>query len=37
MDLVFKIEQETAAQCGEPQGTNLALLLTSQNRDAADQ
>jgi tetratricopeptide (TPR) repeat protein len=37
MDLVFKIEQETAAQCGDPQGTDLALLLTSRNRDAADQ
>jgi tetratricopeptide (TPR) repeat protein len=37
MDLVFKIEQETAAQCGDPHGTNLALLLTSRNRDSADQ
>jgi tetratricopeptide (TPR) repeat protein len=37
MDLVFKIEQETAAQCGDPQGRDLALLLTSRNRDAADQ
>ena len=37
MDLVFKIEQETAAQCGDPQGADLALLLASRNRDAADQ
>jgi tetratricopeptide (TPR) repeat protein len=37
MDLVFKIEQQTEAECGEPQGTDLALLLTSRNRDAADQ
>lgn len=37
MDLVFKIEQQTETDCGEPQGKDLALLLTSRNRDAADQ
>lgn len=37
MDLVFNIEQQTAAECGDPQGADLALLLTSRNRDAADQ
>ena len=37
MDLVFKIEQQTAIECGDPQGTDLALLLTSRNRDSADQ
>lgn len=37
MDLVFQIEQQTAAECGEPQGADLALLLLSRNRDAADQ
>jgi len=37
MDLVFKIEQETAVQCGEPKDADLALLLISRNRDSADQ
>lgn len=37
MDLVFQIEQQTAQECGEPQGKDLALLLTSRDRDAADQ
>ncbi len=37
MDLVFKIEQQTALECGDPQGTDLALLLTARNRDSADQ
>jgi len=37
MDLVFQIEQETAAECGEPQGMDEALLLISRNREAADQ
>lgn len=37
MDLVFQIEQQTAAQCGEPQGTDGALLLLSRNREVADQ
>jgi tetratricopeptide (TPR) repeat protein len=37
MDLVFQIEQQTAALCGEPQGTDEALLLISRNREAADQ
>jgi tetratricopeptide (TPR) repeat protein len=37
MDLVFSIEQQTAQDCGEPQGVNRALLLISRNRDTADQ
>jgi tetratricopeptide (TPR) repeat protein len=37
MDLVFQIEQQTAAICGEPQGTDEALLLISRNREVADQ
>jgi cytochrome c-type biogenesis protein CcmH/NrfG len=35
MDVVFQIEQQTAAICGPPQGTDLALLLISQKREAA--
>jgi tetratricopeptide (TPR) repeat protein len=30
MDIVFQIEQQTAAICGQPQGVDLALLLISQ-------
>ena len=37
MDLVFQIEQQTSAECGEPQGVDQALLLISRNREAADQ
>jgi tetratricopeptide (TPR) repeat protein len=37
MDLVFSIEQQTAQDCGEPQGVDRALLLISRNRDTADQ
>jgi tetratricopeptide (TPR) repeat protein len=37
MDVVFHIEQQTAADCGEPQGIDEALLLISRNREAADQ
>jgi tetratricopeptide (TPR) repeat protein len=37
MDLVFQIEQQTANDCGEPQGEDEALLLISRNREAADQ
>ena len=37
MDLVFQIEQQTGALCGEPQGTDEALLLISHNREAVDQ
>jgi tetratricopeptide (TPR) repeat protein len=37
MDLVFAIEQQTANDCGEPQGMDEALLLMSRNREAADQ
>jgi tetratricopeptide (TPR) repeat protein len=37
MDVVFQIEQQTAATCGEPQGLDLALLLISQKREAASQ
>jgi tetratricopeptide (TPR) repeat protein len=36
MDLVFQIEQQTAADCGEPQGADEALLLISRDREAAD-
>jgi tetratricopeptide (TPR) repeat protein len=37
MDVVFQIEQQTAADCGEPQGIDEALLMISRNREAADQ
>lgn len=37
MDVVFQIEQQTATICGQPQGTDLALLLISQKREAAAQ
>ena len=37
MDVVFQIEQQTAATCGQPQGLDLALLLISQKREAASQ
>jgi tetratricopeptide (TPR) repeat protein len=37
MDVVFQIEQQTAAICGPPQGIDLALLLISQKREAASQ
>jgi tetratricopeptide (TPR) repeat protein len=37
MDLVFQIEQQTAATCGPPQGLDQALLLISQKREAAIQ
>lgn len=34
MDLVFQIERQTANQCGQPQGLDLALLLIFQKREA---
>ena len=37
MDIVFQIEQQTAAACGPPQGLDLALLLISQEREDASQ
>jgi tetratricopeptide (TPR) repeat protein len=37
MDIVFQIEQQTAAICGQPQGLDLALLLISRKRAAASQ
>ena len=37
MDLVFQIEQQTAATCGPPQELDLALLLISQKREAGTQ
>jgi tetratricopeptide (TPR) repeat protein len=37
MDLVFQIEQQTADDCGDPQGVDQALLLISRHREAADQ
>ncbi len=36
MDLVFQIEQQTAEDCGEPQGIDQALLLISRDRETAD-
>lgn len=37
MEVVFQIEQQTAATCGQPQGLDLALLLISEKREAAAQ
>jgi len=37
MDVVFQIEQQTASVCGPPQGADLALLLISKKRQAANQ
>jgi len=37
MDLVFDIEQETANECGEPHGADMALLLISRDRETVDQ
>ncbi len=37
MDVVFQIEQQTAATCGQPQGPDLALLLISEKREAGTQ
>jgi hypothetical protein len=37
MDVVFQIEQQTAATCGPPEGLDLALLLISKKREAASQ
>jgi hypothetical protein len=37
MDVVFQIERQTATICGPPQGSDLALLLISQKREAAGQ
>lgn len=37
MDIVFQIEQQTVALCGQPQGLDLALLLISRERAAASQ
>jgi tetratricopeptide (TPR) repeat protein len=37
MDLVFQMERQTASQCGQPQGLDLALLLISRKREAAAQ
>ena len=34
MDVVFQIEQQTSAACGPPQGLDLALLLSSREREA---
>lgn len=36
MDLVFQIEQQTAEDCGEPQGADQALFLISRDRETAD-
>ncbi|MGA2643445.1 MAG: tetratricopeptide repeat protein [Candidatus Sulfotelmatobacter sp.] len=37
MDVVFQIEQQTAATCGPPQTLDLALLLISRKRETATQ
>lgn len=37
MDLILQIEQQTAQQCGEPSGRDLALLLISRHREDVDQ
>ena len=37
MDVVFQIEQQTAATCGQPEGIDLALLLISEKREATAQ
>jgi tetratricopeptide (TPR) repeat protein len=37
MDLIFQIEQQSAIECGEPHGADLALLLVSRGREAADE
>jgi tetratricopeptide (TPR) repeat protein len=37
MDVVFQIEQQTAAVCGPPQGLDQALLLITQKREALSQ
>lgn len=37
MDLVFDIEQQTSALCGQPQGVDKALLLISADPENADQ
>jgi tetratricopeptide (TPR) repeat protein len=37
MDLIFQIEQQTANDCGEPQGADQSLLRLSRNREGADQ
>ena len=36
MDLVFQIEQQSAEDCGEPQGADQALFLISRDRETAD-
>jgi tetratricopeptide (TPR) repeat protein len=37
MDIAFQIEKQTALQCGDPSGRDLALLLISRDREAVDQ
>jgi tetratricopeptide (TPR) repeat protein len=37
MDLILQIEQQTAQQCGEPSGVDLALLLSARDRETVDQ
>jgi tetratricopeptide (TPR) repeat protein len=36
MDLILQIEQQTAEQCGEPTGIDLALLLSARHRETVD-
>ena len=37
MDLVFKIEQATFSECGEPEGMDRVLLVLAQDREGAEQ
>ncbi len=37
MDLILQVEQQTAQQCGEPSGIDLALLLSARDRETVDQ
>ena len=37
MDFMLQVEQLASAQCGEPTGFDLALLLSSRNRETVDQ
>jgi hypothetical protein len=36
MDLVFLIEQQTAQQCGQPTGLDLAYVLIARDRNSVD-
>jgi hypothetical protein len=36
MDLVFVVEQQTAQQCGQPIGLDLAYVLIARDRNSVD-